>query len=162
MSWFLPWAEPQLVFPRNSPFMSSLLSAFFIIPSHLCPNASTSVRNLLSFRFYWICFLTWRLSPAICFCRMNKTVGEYHSLMLSSHIYPLGSILCSLLCPGNFWNSRAVTWLYKKWLCKLSIVLSIPWFFFFLFHFTVVLELDSLCLFFKKKKERSPEGQNTN
>ena len=98
----------------------------------------------LSSSFYWIWSLIWSLSPDTNFCKMNKTMDEYHPLMFSSCVYLLGSILCSLLCPGNCRSFRATTQLYKEQLCKLSIVLNVPW----LFHFKIVLELNLLFLVF--------------
>lgn len=130
-------------------------------PFLLCLNLCT---RSLSSSFYWIWSLIWSLSPDTCFCKMNKRMDEYHPLMFSSYVYLLGSILCSLLCPGNCWSARATTQLYKEQLCKLSIVLNVLW----LSHFKIVLELNLLFLvfeiffFFKYIPRRTKQQLNKN
>lgn len=135
----------------------SMLSKLFHDPFLLCLNLCT---RSLSSSFYWIWSLIWSLSPDTCFCKMNKRMDEYHPLMFSSYVYLLGSILCSLLCPGNCWSARATTQLYKEQLCKLSIVLNVLW----LSHFKIVLELNLLFLVFEIFffLSISPEEQNSN
>lgn len=159
MSWFHPLLIYSSVFLRiRQAFLhlllasKSMLSSCSIAPLLLYLSLYTWS---LSFRFCWIWFVIWGLSLYTCFCKIKKTIGEYNLLMFSPHVYLLGSFPCFLLCPGNRWNSRAITWLYEKGLRKLFIVLN------FLFHFKIALELGSLFIFFKNKKVHPQEGKTS-